>query len=112
MTAGKYDLEIAQGADFNIQLTWKDDNDVLIDLTGYSARMKLKNKIGGTIEIDCGSYITLGGVNGTIDIDIPASITETITFEQGVYDLELVSSGGNVYRIMQGKANVSFEVTD
>jgi hypothetical protein len=58
-----------------------------------------------------GRIIITYPVTGTIDIVISATDTAAITWATGVYDLELVSSGGEVTRLIEGKIKVSKEVT-
>lgn len=116
MVAGTYNFTIEQGSDFVRTLTWKDDADVLINLTGYTARMKIKTAVGGTqiISLTQAAGITLGGAAGTIVITITAAQTTAFTvadFLTAVYDLELVSGAGFVTRLIQGRATLSPEVT-
>ncbi len=64
------------------------------------------------VSLTSGSGITLGGAAGTIAILISATTTAALTAPfSGVYDLELVSAGGVVTRLLQGAATVSPEVT-
>jgi hypothetical protein len=56
--------------------------------------------------------ITLGGAAGTITLSATATVTAALTAPfSGVYDLELVSGGGVVTRLLEGVATVSPEVT-
>jgi hypothetical protein len=55
--------------------------------------------------------IVLGGSLGTILATISATATQSLTIQEGVYDLELQSTGGVVTRLLQGKAIISREVT-
>lgn len=112
MRAAVYNLVFDEGADLPLNIVWRDDSNTLIDLTGYSARMKLKNTIDGDIVIDWSNYLTLGGTNGTIDLNVPASATIDIGFLDGVYDLEVESSNGAVYKVLRGKVLINPEVTN
>jgi hypothetical protein len=85
-----------------------------VDLTGYTARMTIKTKVGGVI-LD-----TLTNVNGKIVLDITkhtitllldAVTTAAYTWARGVYDLELVSASGAVTGLLYGAISVSKEVT-
>ena len=50
MSAGKFDITIEEGTDFNLKLDYKDSNDATIDLSsGYNARMQIRESIGGTL---------------------------------------------------------------
>ncbi len=114
-TSGKYDFTLYQGATFARVLTWKDENETPIDLTGYTARMHIRESqdadaafVTLTTEND---GITLGDAAGTITLSISASDTAAITETSGVYDLELVSAGGIVTRLLAGEVLISKEVT-
>ena len=110
-----YDLEIKQGATLSLNITWKDSNGALINLTGYSARMQARATYESTTAIfslENGSGITLGGAAGTIDVVISATATAALTAPwAGVWDLEIVSGSNVVTRLLEGAAYVSPEVT-
>jgi hypothetical protein len=53
----------------------------------------------------------LDPANGVVEIYIPPTLTETIGVREAVYDLEAHLLTGDVYRLMEGKVAVSFEVT-
>lgn len=107
MTSVIYDITIDAGGDFDIRFYWKDDSDTPIDLTTYSVKMKMKEKYSSSTEIDLTSYVTLGGINGTIDINIPASKTVEITYIAGVYDLEITNTLGATYKLLRGKVFIN-----
>jgi len=113
--AGTLHLTIEQGATFNPVLTWKDQNGVLIDLTGYSARMQIRENIEDTAVIhtltDANGHLVLGGVAGTITFSMSSAITAALDFDTAVYDLELISAGGIVTRLLKGDVILSKEVT-
>lgn len=101
------------GATYQCTVTWTDSNGNPINLTGYTARMKFKNKHGGTTlaSLTDSSGLTLGGALGTIAIAIPDETTATMS-GSGVYDLELESAGGVVTRVLEGSWEAKPEVTD
>lgn len=82
-----------------------------VDMGSFTARMKIKDKIGGTVLLDVGPYITINNAAKKITIDIPAAITAAITWTKGVYDLEMESGTGVVTLIMSGSVSVLKEVT-
>lgn len=58
------------------------------------------------------SGITLGSSDPNIVITIAATVTDDYTAPStGVYDLELVDSSSNVYRILEGRFQITPEVT-
>lgn len=90
-----------------------------VDITGYSARMKIKDKVGGTVlaSTEAGDSplnvltITLDAANKTITLSIAATATDDFAWTKGVYDLEMVSPTGIVTTILSGKVSVTKEVT-
>lgn len=111
--AAKVDIEIVQGETFNPVFTWKVDG-TAVNLTGYTARMTIRDTYGGTSLLSCtteNSRITLGGAAGTITFSVAASDTAALTAPaSGVYDLELVS-GSTVRKLMYGDVTIIPEVT-
>lgn len=110
-----HDFCILQGATFERVLKWKADGS-LVNLTGYSARMHIRPTAGSntlTLALTTGAdgRITLGGSAGTITLSISATDTAAINAGRYVYDLELVSAGGIVTRLLQGIVTVSANVT-
>lgn len=88
------------------------------ELDGFTARMSIKDKVGGTelLRFDTTPGLTDGiividDVNYTITLELPATLSELLTFKKGVYDLELVSSTGVVTGLLQGSVTVAQEVT-
>lgn len=84
-----------------------------VSLVGYSARMAIKGKVGGTAlkSLVSPTDIALNTTTNTITITISATDTAAFTWKTGVYDLELVSGSGVVTALLTGKVTVSKEVT-
>lgn len=85
-----------------------------VDLSGYTARMAIKDRVGGTVLLSlstANNRIVLDNTAKTIRLSIPATDTAAITWTKGVYDLEMVSAGGDVSRLMSGSVSVIKEVT-
>jgi hypothetical protein len=111
---GTYNITLYQGATYQQQFTWKDQNNNPINLTGYTARMQIRESHDAAspfVTLSTGSGITLGGVAGTITLTISDSQTSAMTQSSGVYDIELVSSLGTVTRLLEGNVIISREVT-
>lgn len=112
---GNYDFTIYQGATFSRVLTWKDQEDTPIDLSGYTARLQARESQDAeepflSLTTENGG-IALGGAAGTVTLSIADGDTADIAEASGVYDLELESAGGTVTRLLQGKILISKEVT-
>ena len=125
MAAGKYNLLIEQGATYQVEIQYKDSAGVAVDLTGYSGKLQIRPSIGSPIAYIClssslqpdgtglnfsGSYGTTPPTSGSIGIYISAISSSLLTFDTGVYDLE-ISSGSFTTRLLQGTVQLSKEVT-
>lgn len=84
------------------------------DLTGATAALSIKDKIGGTelfgLTTENGG-IVIDAVNHKITVVIPAANTAAIAWKKGVYDLEVISATGAVTALMAGSVTVTREVT-
>lgn len=105
---------VYQGTTFQRVLTWLIDGDA-VDLTGCAALMQLRRTWPPSpvvFELSDGDGLTLGGVAGTIAIEIAASDTADFDFDTVRFDLKIVfPSGGETRRLVEGSIYLSQEVT-
>jgi hypothetical protein len=135
MSAGRYNIALEQGTTFQLSFTWRapatpqaraaDPKAVgpPIDLTGYTAKMQVRQKLSSvTPEHEFTTEnggIVLGGELGTVTIQATAEETASWSWGSadtsqrmvGIYDLELVNSDGEVRRLLEGSFTVKREVT-
>jgi hypothetical protein len=115
MSAAIYNATIDQGATFSLQVVYKDENGVAINLTGYTAALQVRQNYYDTTAVvslsSPSNGITITGATGTINITMTAVQTGALDEGFYVYDLEITSSGGIVTRLIQGQFTVSPEVT-
>lgn len=110
-------LNCWQGASWDYHLTWTTTAGTVttpVDLTNYTARMQVRQTVDATavaLSLTSGTGITLGGTAGTIYLEASATTTAGVAGGQYVYDLEIVSAGGNVTRLLEGTFMVDPEVT-
>ncbi len=113
---GKYNVHIQQGATLDKTIVWKDENGALINLTGWKARMHMRETVDAataflTLTTENGG-ITLGGAAGTIRWLASATATSAIQAKQGVYDLEMIAPDTvTVLRLLEGLVLLDQEVT-
>ena len=139
MAAGRYSFVIEQGATTDFEVIYNDSDCNPIDLTGYEARMSIResqnrdSKLYITLSSSlgpCGTGLNLSGsvssagypkdlVSGSIGVYISAASSSQLTFNEGYYDLELMSGsmGGvagcnTVTRVLMGQVKLSNEVTN
>jgi hypothetical protein len=103
-----------KGSTFSTTFTYKISG-TPVNLTGYTARMQGRQShtadtaiISLTTE---NGKISLGGTAGTISLSLSAVETAAIEQFNLVYDLEIVSGGGAVYRLLEGIIVLTPEVT-
>ncbi|MCG8445912.1 MAG: hypothetical protein MI753_09375 [Hyphomicrobiales bacterium] len=136
MMAVRQDLHINQGETWSFSYPWENAGSP-VDLTDYSARMSIRDRIGGSLyaylstggDAD-GGTITLGGVTGVVALSMTAEETtalyDPVDLEElkkhrrepekrtvkWLYDLELESAGGVVTRLLHGRILLQREVTE
>ena len=109
-------VTIQQGATFSLSVNYKNSAGSTIDLSsGYTARMQGRTSHAAASTVFAlteSSGITLGSSDPNIVISIAATATDDFTAPStGVYDLELVDSSSNVYRILEGRYEITPEVS-
>jgi len=135
MAAGRYSFVIEQGATTDFEVVYNDSNCDPIDLAGYQARMSIRAAQNRDSQLyitlssslgPCGTGLNLSGsvssagypkdlISGSIGVYISATSSSQLTFNEGYYDLELMSGSGDcmtVTRLLMGQVRLSNEVTN
>lgn len=113
MKPSRYTIGARQGSTLRRRFEWTIDSDP-VDLTGRTARMNIRpSASSATLILDASEYITLGGSEGTINLEVPASVM-TMPAKTYVYDLEIVHPNNGeeeVIALLEGSFVVDAEVT-
>lgn len=125
MIAGTYNMTIEQGSTFG-RLISVEQPDLETDptgatfepflLNGYTARMQIRRNVDSSTAM-LSLTTENGGITinpGTADNEIKLSVTATNTAlltSDGVYDLEIIDSLGEVSKVIRGTVTVIPEVT-
>ena len=104
----KANLAIDQGADFSTEIDVLDDAGDIVDLSGYTGAAQMRKHYTSTTY---NSFTVTGNANGVITVSMNAATSANITGGRYVWDLELVSSGNVVSRIVEGIVTINPEVT-
>jgi len=106
LAAGDWDLRIEQGSTFVQTYTVTDEG---FSWAGWTARAQIRSAPAdsGDLMLDLTPYLSI--IGAAIRLAVPATVTQTLT-RNGVWDLEVVQ-GSTVVRLLNGKAQVSLEVT-
>lgn len=111
--AQTYDIQVDQGVDDERIFVCIDGSGAPMDFTGCQARMQVRRPTLTSKPID-----ELTTENGRLVFEasrirasFPSDITERYPPGRSLYDLEVISAGGRVYRLLRGDFNVYPEVT-
>jgi len=115
MAAGILPLVVEQGATFRKSMVWKINGNP-VNLTGYTARLQVRANRSFdpmlSLTSGTGGGITLTAADGRVTISISAAATSGLHVGKHKYDLELVSAGGEVTRLVKGMFTVSEGITE
>lgn len=128
MAAGIYDIIIEQGADWRLVLTWKDEAGEPVNLTGYQARMQVRESFASKFKVfdltTENGRISIDSATGLVDMRMDAAMTAAAIInpaktawidgkqaQQLVFDLEMIAPDNAVTRLIQGTALFVPEVT-
>ena len=119
--AEQHDIEMDQGASFDLQVQYTDTAGTAIDLTGYTCRLQIRRNVADHEEaagldpvLDLTSSpvagLTLTPGTGTIAIALTDEQTQALDGTY-VYDLKMESGAGKVTRLIEGSILIKPEVT-
>lgn len=120
MAAAKDDLKIEKGATYTKTWIYQDSAGVAIQLSAYEARMQIRERkessafiVELTSDPAAGITIEPAAEAGRIDIRIGADATDLLTFNTGLYDLELYDplDVTEVIRLVEGSVIMKTGVT-
>lgn len=118
---GIYHMEgenaIPQGADWDINLKYKEDNSI-VDLSTYTGKMQIRIGYNKAIILELttnnGGILVGNGSGDTPNVVLkftPARTSPITTYDGMIYDLELTSSAGKVLKFIEGRFEIRPEVT-
>jgi len=130
MAAGVYNFTIEQGSTVDFEIQYKDSSSNPISLAGSVANMAIRSGYGADPIVEMSSsisttysktsgsaFLSVSGSNlttpltsGSIGIYIGHAVTDSFTFGEALYDIEL-TTGQTRTRLLQGKIRLSKDVT-
>ncbi len=97
-----------QGATFLREIVLRDDDNVIIPLTDFTGRMQIRLSPNAT---DIAATVTVSIASDTITLALTAAETTAIAAWNYYYDLEIINVSGQVDRLLEGRFEVTPEVT-
>lgn len=120
MPATRYNLTWEQGATATLGFTWQDETENPIDLSDWSARMQVRQKVDSPTvlaEFTTDDGIVINGPAGEVTVSAPGEQTAdwnwpgTGSARGAVYDLVLSDPSGVDIRLLEGKIKLNLGVT-
>lgn len=102
-------FHIDAGATFAEELTYKGDDGELFDLTGFSARLQLRESVTADVAV-LDLDLEIDVATSRVIIDITADQSSSLVLPRYSYAIELYAPDGTVTRLLQGSFKVSPEV--
>lgn len=97
-----------QGATFEREIVLRDESNAIIPIAGYTARMQIRTAPAAT---EITATVAASIASDTITLLLTADETEAIPAWNYYYDLELDNGLGEVQRLLEGRFEVTPEVT-
>lgn len=111
-TPATYDRTLRRGATFRCVVTWKNPNESLVNLTGYTVRVQIRQTADGGLILDLsnGAGVALGGAAGTITVTLTPAQTRAIVADYAAWEWEVTEPGGDVYVLVEGELTIKKEL--
>jgi hypothetical protein len=112
----RQNLIVYQGSDFRRSLEFRDEVNALMDLTGYTFRGQARTSYAAQEVAFHFEFFLRDQAEemGLVDMQITAEATSLLNIAKEteyLYDIEMVTSIGDVRRMLEGKVKVYPEVT-
>jgi hypothetical protein len=113
--AGQKNFEVDQNATFSFIVEYKDNNGAVIDLTGSSAKMQVRDTKGGsklafTLTSPSGGII-IDPALGKVTTKITPTQTNKLFYPKSSYDIMITDSNSNKIKLIEGFITLSRSVT-
>jgi len=104
-----YPLNVYQGESWNMDIVYADDTGAVVDITGYTAEMTIRESPGGPalIDLTSGAGITIVGVTGSIGVAMTSTQTAGLEIGSAYYDLAIKTLSGLIKPLLRGPVNVT-----
>lgn len=116
MAATQHNIVVEQGSKFQLNVQARNSDGTVKDLTGYSGRMQVRSTVDSISTLMSATTgtgeITINAPGGMVMVEVGADVTQAMTWNVGVYDLEVfTATPANVIRLVEGFASLNKEVT-
>lgn len=108
MAAGTYNITAERNQNLVVNITYKDDTDTVIDLSGSTINLTIKDNaadVTASLTKDLTAVTGNDLANGLFVIELTTAEISTLTFPQGIYYIDL--TGSPALRLLEGKIQIN-----
>lgn len=114
MPAANYNFTLEQGIPLSKTIFLKNPNDTIKDLTGFTAKMQIRQYPGHeTVILELSSANTKININtttGAVSMIFSSEDTESLNYDELSYDL-ILYNGSSTFRALEGKLTIKETTT-
>lgn len=112
----QYALTLEQGTTLILDVVWHDPSGVVVDITGYEAKMHVVDSLSNREPLvefsstgggSTGTSLTVGTTNGTVTVGLTATASAALPFTEGVFEILVKSPGGVITALLKGTFTVN-----
>lgn len=101
---------IDQGSEYSNTVTVTASNGQPLDLTDYTAAAQMRKSYSSSMAYDFVASVPIA-TNGKVRLQVPSSLSESMTPGRYLYDLEITSPSGAKTRVVEGIATITPQIT-
>jgi hypothetical protein len=111
--AAQKNFKVDQNATFSFEVQYLDESDTPIQLQTYTAKMQVRNVSGDKLAFTLTNVdgLTINPTQGKINVAISADRTNKMFYPKSAYDLVIIDSSQNKYRLLEGFMTLNRAVT-
>jgi hypothetical protein len=111
--AAQKNFKVDQNATFSFEVQYLDESDTPIQLQTYTAKMQVRNVSGDKLAFTLTNVdgLTINPTQGKINVSISADRTNKMFYPKSAYDLVIIDSSQNKYRLLEGFMTLNRAVT-
>ena len=104
-------LFIDQDSDFSTTITIAGSDDVVLDLTGYTALAQMRKSYSSTTATSFTTTFDSDRTTGKLTLSLTDVQTGALSSGRYVYDVVIIASGGDKTRVVEGIATINPSVS-
>jgi hypothetical protein len=111
--AAQKNFKVDQNATFSFEVQYLDEDDTPIQLQTYTAKMQVRNVSGDKLAFTLTNVdgLTISPTEGKINVAISPDRTNKMFYPKSAYDLVIIDSSQNKYRLLEGFMTLNRAVT-